>query len=187
MTRWRKASPASSCRRRLQIISHLERARVIASSSLRDARRSVFALLPSVLHGRTLASALKQQLETVCVGVPIIARFKETGQQRAASNLIATEFIRIAQEATTNALRHAEANSINLVLDWDNDRVSITIADDGKGFDPSLNQPGFGLVSIRERASRMGAELTIDSQLKQGTRITVIASASRNLTVGKDQ
>jgi signal transduction histidine kinase len=167
------------------VVNHLERARAIAGSSLRDARRSVFALLPSVLHGCTLASALRQQLETLNAGGAMLVFFKESGSAGAPSNLIASEFIRIAQEATTNALRHSRAKSIRVTLDWDKDMVTLKVSDDGIGFNSSLDQAGFGLVSIKERASRMGAELSIDTGPDQGTRIIVTAFAGQSLISGK--
>jgi signal transduction histidine kinase len=166
------------------VVGHLGRARAIAASSLRAARRSVFALLPSVLAGRTLASALARQLETMAAGTSVLAKFEEVGPPNAASNLVATEFIRIGQEATTNVLRHAKARTIQIKLKWDDDLVALSIVDDGLGFNPSLNQTGFGLVSIRERAWRMGAELTIDSKPGGGTLIRVVALAAQSLTAG---
>jgi signal transduction histidine kinase len=193
------AAEALSKKDSAAVFNHLGRTQAIASSSLKDARRSVFALLPSVLHGRTLAAALHEQLQTMASDVQLTVEFSEHGTAKTASNLIAAEFIRIAQEATSNALRHASATTLHVSLAWEGDMVTLAISDDGVGFDPSQQQAGFGLVSIRERASRMGAELVIksviagliqadvDGVVVQGTRIAVTANSAQDYAIGKTQ
>jgi signal transduction histidine kinase len=165
------------------VIKHMVRARAIAGSSLRDARRSVYAMLPSILQGRTLAAALAHQLETMTAGDRVAASFSETGQAHVPSNLVATEFSRIAQEATTNALRHAQAALLKVTLAWDDNKVTLSIEDNGVGFDATKEQTGFGLVSISERARRMGADLVIDTQSGRGTIVRVTTTASREMTL----
>ena len=84
--------------------------------------------------------------------------------------------LRIAQEATTNAVRHASATQITLELDFGPDSVALSIADDGTGFSPdeALNLSGhFGLRGIRGRAKKLGGEFTIQSAPDAGTTIRV--------------
>ena len=84
--------------------------------------------------------------------------------------------LRIAQEASTNAVRHAKATQITLELDYGPDSVVLTIADDGTGFSPddTLNLSGhFGLRGIRARATKLGGQFTIQSAPDAGTTIRV--------------
>jgi signal transduction histidine kinase len=155
------------------VMHHLGRARGIAQSSLHDARRSVFALRPSVLENRTLAEALAAQLKQMLADQSLVATFEESGEALEPSNLVATELLRIAQEATTNVLRHAKASRISVRLIWDVEVVTLCVDDDGSGFDVAQPHPGFGLVSMRERADRMAAIFTIDSGNDAGTSLCV--------------
>jgi signal transduction histidine kinase len=80
----------------------------------------------------------------------------------------------IAREAATNAIKHAEANTIRIDLAESDDGVVLTIGDDGKGFDTSAPPPEghFGSVMMRERATVAGGTFAITSTLGEGTTIT---------------
>ena len=85
---------------------------------------------------------------------------------------------RIALEALTNCLKHAAADSVTIDLNSEGERATLTISDDGRGFDPTAlakgeNQPGHGLLSMRERADAIGGKFFIESAVGNGTRVTV--------------
>jgi signal transduction histidine kinase len=90
--------------------------------------------------------------------------------------------LRIAQEAITNAVRHAAAKSIAIVLICEQDAVSLSITDDGNGFVPDdvlSNGIGhFGLRSLRGRAGKIGGEIHIQSAPGQGTSIKVVVTGA---------
>jgi signal transduction histidine kinase len=87
-------------------------------------------------------------------------------------NEIAHELLRIAQEAMLNAVRHAEAETIEVSLSAGPGRgLRIAVTDDGKGFDPDEAGGGFGLASLRERAAAIEAELSILSEPGGGTEV----------------
>jgi signal transduction histidine kinase len=155
------------------VMHHLGRARGIAQSSLHDARRSVFALRPSILENRTLAEALAAQLKQMLVDQSLVSTFEDSGDAVEPSNLVATELLRIAQEATNNVVCHAQARQISVRLMWAVDSVTLCVDDDGSGFDATQPHPGFGLVSMHERADRMEAILTINSGNGVGTSLCV--------------
>jgi two-component system sensor histidine kinase UhpB len=84
--------------------------------------------------------------------------------------------LRIAQGALVNAITHARAQAIQVVLAATPERVTLTIADDGVGFDPvhaPAAQAHWGLTVMRERANAVGATLLIDSVPEHGTRVVV--------------
>ena len=84
---------------------------------------------------------------------------------------------RIAQEAITNAIRHASAETVALELRHEADRLCLSVRDDGVGFDPSVvhEQAGqgasIGLLSMKERVSLLGGELEVNSAPERGTEI----------------
>ena len=86
------------------------------------------------------------------------------------------ELLRIASEAMANARKHAQPRHIDVRLCYEVDRVTLSVRDDGRGFDPE-RAPGsedgrFGLLGMRERAAGIGA-LVIESRPGQGTKIEV--------------
>jgi signal transduction histidine kinase len=90
---------------------------------------------------------------------------------------IETECFRIAQEALTNVMRHAQAKTVTVHLLQDNGQIQLCIADDGMGFtvksgrDNAVNGVSMGLLSMEERAALMGGRLEIKSSVGQGTEI----------------
>jgi signal transduction histidine kinase len=90
---------------------------------------------------------------------------------------ICDDLVRIAAEAVANAARHGGADVVRVELNKD-DRIRLRVVDDGTGFDPNeverTSENGFGLVSMRERARRHGAQLRIDSKPGHGTAIEVM-------------
>jgi anti-sigma regulatory factor (Ser/Thr protein kinase) len=84
------------------------------------------------------------------------------------------QLLRIAQEAISNSLRHARAAKIHIRLSASGKRGELRIADDGEGFDAGRQQFGhFGVAGMRERASEIGARLTIESAPGQGSAVSV--------------
>ena len=84
--------------------------------------------------------------------------------------------LRISQEAISNAIRHASAESIQVELYFEDGGVSLVVSDDGCGFDATTASNSktlgkFGISGMQERASAMQAELTIQSDKDSGTRI----------------
>lgn len=88
---------------------------------------------------------------------------------------LATVAFRIFQEALTNALRHAEAAEIRVMLETTADSLNLSVADDGVGMveRDKRSEPALGLMGMRERAAAMGGEVTIASERGRGTRVDV--------------
>jgi signal transduction histidine kinase len=138
-----------------------------------EVRRSVWNLRSVKLEEATLPEALQQlgaaladthgpKVEVRCEGEPI-----------QVPPGVASHLFRIAQEGVTNALKHAQARKIEIVLSFRPSGVELCINDDGCGFDPqaAATNGHFGLRGLKERAHALEAELTLDSKLGQGTRL----------------
>ena len=91
-------------------------------------------------------------------------------------------FYRIAQEALHNAAKHSGASRVQASLEGDESRLTMTIADDGRGFKPDAVGSGrLGLKTMRERAEAIGAALTLESRPGDGTRLNVAWSQEGNV------
>jgi PAS domain S-box-containing protein len=85
---------------------------------------------------------------------------------------------RIAQEALNNVVKHARAGRVRIELRCKPERVTLSVHDDGRGFDPAgIESHHLGLGIMRERAKAVGARLTVDSRPGQGSTVTVSYSA----------
>jgi signal transduction histidine kinase len=84
------------------------------------------------------------------------------------------ELLRIAQEALNNVQRHADATFVRVEASVEDGSLVLRVADNGRGFDPeAVGDSVYGLASMRERASLIGASLAVDSRPQDGTRIRV--------------
>jgi ligand-binding sensor domain-containing protein/signal transduction histidine kinase len=87
----------------------------------------------------------------------------------------------IFKEASNNSARHSRCTQVAIDLSIDGPWLSLRIADDGVGFDPSIDSDGQGLESMRRRAENLGGKLTIQSNAKDGTTVTLKVPHSPSL------
>ena len=82
---------------------------------------------------------------------------------------------RIAQEAVTNAVRHAEASHVSIVVSRRDGRCVLLVEDDGKGMDleEAMRSGRLGLVGMRERTEMLGGSLLVESSPGSGTTLVV--------------
>jgi signal transduction histidine kinase len=135
-------------------------------------RLLVFELRPHSLDEEGLAGALRQRLDAVENRVGVTTQLSVEGQLDLPA-AVEEGLYRIAQEALTNALKHAFASSVLVQVRAEEQVVSLEVVDDGRGFDQdsAAEFGGLGLVTMRERAEELGGTLTITSIPGQGTRI----------------
>ncbi len=91
---------------------------------------------------------------------------------------VETTLFRIVQEALNNVAKHAGAKKVAITLTEINRQIGLTVADDGRGFDPeriylSPEQPGWGIISMRERAEAIGGTLRVETDPEKGTRVII--------------
>ena len=156
----------------------LTRAQELARSSLREARRSVWNLRPSSLQGRSLAEALRDHLAEWRDHTGIEGALYVEGQPRPLAPETEETLLRVAQEALNNTYKHAGARRVEITLTLEPVTVLLAICDDGAGIDgehPRGEGSGFGLVSMRERVTRLGGDFAIESGPGQGTCVRVSA------------
>ena len=139
-------------------------------------RRLSKGLLMLRLEDRSLAEALDELAGELCGGRDVTCRVMVDRSLTIDDSRLATILLRIAREALTNALRHADARTVDVRLERDGDRLILEVADDGRGLpsDPGSGE-GLGLRILRDRAAQVGGELAIESEPGAGTRIRVVA------------
>ncbi|WP_103668848.1 GAF domain-containing sensor histidine kinase [Pseudanabaena sp. BC1403] len=151
----------------------LDRINDIAQTGLAEARRSVWEIYPTAQEYANLAEKFSQSVEKLTRDCPIQVDLQILGSEYQVSAMIGYNLLKLAQEAITNALKHAKATKLAIVLTYQNALVSLRITDNGCGFQPNLDNGGFGLLSISERSDRIGGQLLINSILGKGTEILV--------------
>ena len=159
-------------------LEHIEHARQLAQAGLAEARLSVRALRPEALQQADLTNALGALLRRVEASGTLQAHFSTQGEKVVLSGEVESELLRIAQEGMTNILKHAKAQHVEVKLVFGADTVTLSIADDGVGFDPRGHYDGFGLLGMRERADSIGARLLVSSRPAQGTRVETVIPRS---------
>ncbi|MFE9309870.1 sensor histidine kinase [Streptomyces sp. NPDC088353] len=157
--------------------THLERASGLARHSLGEARRSVHNLAPVALAADGLPEALKKTVAEWGERTGVRADFTVTGTTAQLHDEVSATLLRIAQEALSNAARHARAHRVGVTLSFMGDEVSLDIRDDGRGFAPlavpeRTRAGGFGLDGMRARAERIAGSLTVESEPGLGTAVS---------------
>ncbi|MFJ9721675.1 HAMP domain-containing sensor histidine kinase [Streptomyces sp. NPDC101209] len=147
----------------------LRQAQEITRGSLDEVRRLVRRLRPGVLEDLGLVSALTSLTTEFAthVGLRVVRRF-DTGLPALDQQ---TELVlyRVAQEALTNAARHAEAGQVEVSLHRTGEAVVLAVTDDGRG--SGVAREGAGIRGMRERALLIGATLDVTSQPQAGTTV----------------
>lgn len=164
------------CARNSPLPAILTRIRDLARDGLAEARRSVGALRPEQSRRPGLELALRQLCERTTVDGRVKCHFEGTMTGEGLAPEKQHELLRIAQEAVSNALRHAHPANVHIVLSEEPTQWSLTVRDDGRGMTlmPELYaQQGYGLNNMRERAGAIGGEFHIESKPGEGTRVIV--------------
>src|SRR6266480_2309973 len=166
-----------SCKKRgSELAVTLSRIRELARDGLTEARRSVMALRLDQTRRPGLEIALRQLADRSTVPGGVTCTFEGGGIATGLRPEHEHELLRIAQEAVSNAVRHARPQTVRITMTDEPAHWELAVADDGVGL---LQRPdvytgeGFGLSSMRQRAGAIGGAWQIDSQPGAGTRVSV--------------
>jgi signal transduction histidine kinase/ligand-binding sensor domain-containing protein len=151
-----------------------------------EVRHTILELRTSDEGAADLEEALREAGDQIVAGTPIRFELDVIGTpQRACTREVSRELQRIAREALRNAVRHAGATSIRAELQYTDDALHLIIRDNGSGFNVeerlAAESHHWGLLGMRERASRIGAQFDIRSRHGAGTAVETIVSYARVL------
>lgn len=158
-----------------QVRQRLEALKSSADRVLEDLHRLAVDLRPIALDHLGLVAALEQYAKNLNADrLAVQLKVRGFENTRLAKD-VETCLYRIVQEALTNVVRHAQAESVGILLERSAGRVKLFVEDDGVGFEPdqTSSQDRLGLVGMRERAEMFGGTLTIESYPGSGTSVIV--------------
>jgi signal transduction histidine kinase len=149
---------------------------------IEEGRNTVRGLRAAGSSGVTLETALSQIKREIDPDSRVNFQLVVEGRRRELHPMLQDEVYRIGREALINAFRHAHARNIEVELNFASDSFRLFVRDDGGGIDPAVLQNGreghWGLVGMRERAERIGAQIHVFSRASAGTEIEVDVPAN---------
>jgi signal transduction histidine kinase len=160
---------AGDLRKRLDVVRNM------VSYARQEVQHAVWDMDSPLLEGHELGDALRK-LTAYSETSTIVPAVTVVGKPVPLSRFTTHHLLRVAQEATTNAVRHAKPKHITIELEYRAECVALTITDDGVGFnsDDVLEKSGhFGLRGIRRRATKLDGEFSIRSAPDAGTSIQI--------------
>lgn len=149
----------------------------LADETLESLHHLAVNLRPASLDHLGLVDALTGLIESTRQRSGMTAHFKSMGQTQDASltEEMESSIYRIVQESLTNVVRHAHARHVDVILEWQSDKIMIIVEDDGVGIDmQKVRETGhLGLIGMQERAEMLGGKLLVDSTPQAGTTLVV--------------
>ena len=153
----------------------MERGIGYIEQALIEGRDEVMGLRSAARADLPLAEALQHFGQRLAAGLPPRFAMLVRGTPRPLPMLVKDEVFAIGREAIGNAFRHAHATEITLELEFHGHGLTLVVRDDGRGIAPEVLAQGdregrWGLVGMRERAARIGAQLLVGSATMASTR-----------------
>jgi signal transduction histidine kinase/ligand-binding sensor domain-containing protein len=155
-------------------LEQVKRTRQLVTEGLEEARRSIWELRVNQSQD-SLPTRLTKVVQRDTFS-SIHPKLHLGGAYRAVDPRVERELLRIAQEALTNVLHHAEAEETAIELHYSSDMLMLTIEDKGVGFrvsDVSGKTGHYGLLGMKERAATIDGTLEVSSEPRRGTRVTL--------------
>ncbi|GMU61470.1 MAG: hypothetical protein AMXMBFR34_32330 [Myxococcaceae bacterium] len=141
-----------------------------AEEAIEELRRS----LRMMREDFDLGSGLEDYVKTFATRAQLDVSFEQSGTlvgRPGPEPQLA--LFRVLQECLSNTVKHAQAKKVAVKLHFAPEAILLSVKDDGAGFDPQSPRPGhYGLINMRERAMKLGGEVTIDSSPGQGAQVT---------------
>lgn len=137
-------------------------------SSIQELRRVAHHMMPESL----IRFGLKASLADFCDAIPN-THFHYYGNEERLSSKMEILIYRSVHELVNNALKHSEADKIDVQIIQEWDRLSLVVQDNGKGFDSNTRYAGMGLENIKERVESYGGKMFISSAIGKGTEIHI--------------
>lgn len=147
----------------------------ILDSSVTELRRVAHNMMPETLLNFGLKDALHDFCNQIDSTKQLKIKFQFFGDEARINNSLENTVYKIAMELINNSLKHAESSEIMVQLIQDDKKVSLTVQDNGKGFDPVAieNKKSFGLKNIRARVESFNGTIDLNSAPGKGTEILV--------------
>jgi signal transduction histidine kinase/ligand-binding sensor domain-containing protein len=159
----------------------VERALRLCRSALDEGRRALTELRSGPLSSNDLVNSLSQLSDEFAGDSEIQVDVVVEGRERPLNALPGNDVLQIGRQAVTNALHHAHAKTIHVLLSYGDRNMEVRVQDNGVGINPetlNLGRPGhFGISGMKERAERLGGSISIRSYPGEGTEVNLTVPA----------
>jgi two-component system sensor histidine kinase UhpB len=154
-----------------EILGDLSETKALANKAMEELLTLSRQLRPTALDDLGLKAALSSLVGEVSRRGSVAADIDATGEFSDLPAEVQLVVYRVAQEAISNAIQHADAKNIHLQLRREGDRVELSVGDDGRGFTFDQAARGLGISGMRERALLVGGDVRVESRPDLGTRV----------------
>lgn len=145
----------------------------LLDEAVSEVRRISHDMLRGSLARNGLVNALEDLRDSIVLKGRLEVELDVFGLEDRLDRSLEVTVYRIVQELVTNALKHARPSELSISVTRGRGRLSIIVADNGSGFDPSKGADGLGLVNVRQRAGELGGHVQVDTTLGKGTTVSV--------------
>ncbi len=161
-----------------EVLRDLDDTKALANQAMEELLTLSRQLRPTALDDLGLKAALAGLVEEVGRRSGIESEFEASGELADLAADIQLVVYRVAQEAISNAVQHAEAENVRVQLRREAGRVELSVGDDGSGFTFERAARGLGIAGMRERALLVGGDLRVESRPDLGTRVRLSIPSS---------
>ncbi len=141
--------------------------------SIASLRRFIFDLRPPLWVRRDLTAEVADLIGQLSGPYSAEVRLEVDGNLAALSADLVEDALQIVRESVSNALRHSGAVRVEVTITVASGFLTVTVTDNGEGFDPATARRGMGLVNLRERAEKIGGDATVETTVGSGTTVRV--------------
>lgn len=160
--------------------SVLERCNDVINSMSQEIRSVCFNLMPRTLNDFGLVTAVEMYVEKSKLNCTAKFQINSSPGFPRFNTEFEINIYRIIQEFVSNSIKYSQAKKISIALDWNNDNFTLTLKDDGKGFDIAQNYNGMGLQNILTRCKFLNARQQWQSQKNKGTQLQLQAYCQKS-------
>ena len=164
---------------------------ITLKSVINEIREIIYNLKPMSLDDLGLTITIERYINQLLMYHDINISFTHNNDKKGILPVIKLSVFRMIQEACNNAIKHSEATDINIDLKYHDDFITLTVKDNGRGFDldnkkdyPSSDYHGYGLPIMKERVYLLSGTIKIQSSLNKGTIVTITIPIS--MSKGED-
>jgi ligand-binding sensor domain-containing protein/signal transduction histidine kinase len=160
----------------------LTRALALCKSALDAGRRALNDLRTAALNSADIVNSFSQLANERTRDAETKIDVTVEGRERPLNALPGSDMLQIGRQAIANALQHADAMRIHVLLTYDEQEFRLRVEDNGRGMneaDLKLRRPGhYGVAGMHERAARLGAAISLQSRIGEGTEVNLCVPAS---------
>ncbi len=150
-----------------------------AMGTFQKVRNFIFELRPMMLDDLGLVPTVRRYSDAFKEQSGLDVNVTITGNERRLEPYLEVMIFRAMQELLGNAARHSQGSLVKVALDMGEERIRVSVDDNGRGFDPDVleQSPSLGLKLIRERTEMLGGSFEMDSAVGKGARISLAVPA----------